>query len=105
MADPPDLRVLRYFVAVAEELHFGRAAARLHVSQPSLSVQIRKLEHQIGTQLLERDSRHVELPPAGVVLLEEATRLLASAERLQQVTREAARSDVDGSLVVGFQAH
>jgi DNA-binding transcriptional LysR family regulator len=105
MADPPDLRVLRYFVAVAEELHFGRAAARLHVSQPSLSVQIRKLEHQIGAQLLERDSRHVELTPAGVVLLEEATRLLASAERLQQVTREAALSNVNGSLVVGFQAN
>lgn len=99
------MRVLRYFVAVAEELHFGRAAARLHVSQPSLSVQIRKLEHLIGARLLERDSRHVELTPAGVVLLKEATRLLASAERLQQVMREAARSNVDGSLVVGFQAN
>lgn len=105
MAEPPDLRVLRYFVAVAEELHFGRAAQRLHVSQPSLSVQIRKLEHGIGAQLLERDSRHVELTPAGAVLLEEAKRLLASAERLQQATREAARGDVDGSLVVGFQAN
>lgn len=105
MPEPPDLRVLRYFVAVAQELHFGRAAARLHLSQPSLSVQIRKLERQIGAQLLERDSRHVELTPAGVVLLEEATRLLASAERLQQLTRAAARSNMEASLVVGFQAN
>lgn len=96
---------MRYFVAVAEELHFGRAAARLHISQPSLSVQIRKLEHQLAAQLLERTSRHVTLTRAGVVLLEEATRLLTSADRLAAVTRDAARNGGSGSLIVGFQAN
>jgi DNA-binding transcriptional LysR family regulator len=101
---PLDLRVLRYFVAVAEELHFGRAAARLHIAQPSLSVQIRKLEHGIGAKLLERTSRHVALTPAGEVLLEEAKRLLVSAERAAAATREAAQG-ARGSLIVGFQAN
>ena len=96
--------MLRYFVAVAEELHFGHAAARLHISQPSLSVQIRKLEHSLGARLLERTSRHVELTPAGEVLLQEARRLLVSAERLTAATREAA-DGVRGSLIVGFQAN
>lgn len=105
MPEPPELRLLRYFVAVAEELHFGRAAVRLHISQPSLSVQIRKLEHQLGAQLLERNSRHVNLTPAGMVLLDEAERLLTSAERLAAVTREAARNGGSGSLIVGFQAN
>jgi DNA-binding transcriptional LysR family regulator len=104
VSQPLDLRVLRYFVAVAEELHFGRAAARLHIAQPSLSVQIRKLEHGIGAKLLERTSRHVELTPAGAVLLEEARRLLVSAERAAAATREAAEG-AHGSLVVGFQAN
>ncbi len=105
MTDAPELRVLRYFVAVAEELHFGRAAARLHISQPSLSVQIRKLEHTLGAQLLERTSRRVELTPAGVVLLEEAHRLLVGVERLTAATRQAAANGGGGSLLVGFQAN
>lgn len=99
-----DLRVLRYFVAVAEELHFGRAAARLHIAQPSLSVQIRKLEHLLGTELLLRTSRHVELTAAGVVLLEESRRLLSEAERAIGLTREAG-SGSRGRFVVGFLAN
>ena len=59
-----DMRLVRYFVAVADELHFGRAAAKLYISQPALSRQIRKLESDIGTQLLVRDSRHVALTPS-----------------------------------------
>jgi DNA-binding transcriptional LysR family regulator len=104
MASLPELRLLRYFVTVAEELHFGRAAARLHIAQPSLSVQIRKLEHTLGVRLLERTSRHVELTPAGAVLHDEAKRLLTSAERVAAATRQAAEG-MRGSLVVGFQAN
>ena len=99
-----DLRVLQYFVAVAEELHFGRAAARLHIAQPSLSVQIRKLEHSLGTPLLIRTSRSVSLTSAGDVLLGEAKRLLSAAERAVSLTREVA-SGVRGTLIVGFQAN
>lgn len=104
MPEPPELRSLRSFVAVAEELHFGRAAVRLHLSQPSLSVQIRKLEHSLGARLFERTSRSVELTPVGAVLLEEARRLLVGAERLVAATREASRG-AHGSLVVGFQGN
>jgi DNA-binding transcriptional LysR family regulator len=77
---PLDLRKLRYFVAVAEELHFGRAAERLYVAQPVLSRQVRKLEQELGTDLLVRTSRSVALTPAGLRLLDEARSLLAAAE-------------------------
>jgi DNA-binding transcriptional LysR family regulator len=77
---PLDLRKLRYFVAVAEELHFGRAAERLYVAQPVLSRQVRKLEQELGTDLLVRSSRSVTLTPAGLRLLDEARSLLAAAE-------------------------
>jgi DNA-binding transcriptional LysR family regulator len=100
-----DLRLLTYFVAVAEELHFGRAAARLHIAQPSLSVQIRKLEHTLGAVLFLRDSRHVELTQAGEVLLDESRRLLSDAERIVGLTRAAAYGAGRRKLVVGFQAN
>jgi DNA-binding transcriptional LysR family regulator len=79
-----DLRLVRYFVAVADELHFGRAAAKLHISQPALSKQIRRLEEQIGIRLLTRDSRHVALTHDGVRFLRDARSLLAQATRMMQ---------------------
>jgi DNA-binding transcriptional LysR family regulator len=79
-----DLRLVRYFVTVADELHFGRAAATLYISQPALSKQIRKLEEQLGTSLLIRDSRHVELTTRGQRFLDEARQLLAIAQRMQE---------------------
>ena len=82
-----DLRLVRYFVAVAEELHFGRAAARLYVSQPALSKQIRKLEGQVGEPLLVRDSRHVALTARGERFYGDALQLLAIADRLQRPLR------------------
>ena len=99
--NPPDLRRLRYFVAVAEELHFGRAARRLNVSQPPLSVQIRTLEREIGKPLLIRTQRRVELTEAGRVLLEEARRLLDQAEAAVVHARRAAEGAV-GRLTIGF---
>lgn len=82
-----DLRVVRYFVAVAEELHFGRAAARLYLSQPALSKQIRKLEDQLGAPLFVRDSRHVVLTARGQRFLDDARDLLATAEKMQRPAR------------------
>lgn len=77
-----DLRLVRYFVAVANELHFGRAAAILYISQPALSKQIRKLEDDLGFALFVRDSRHVTLTPRGQRFLDDARQLLATAERM-----------------------
>ncbi|MFZ2015662.1 MAG: LysR family transcriptional regulator [Nocardioides sp.] len=82
-----DLRLVRYFVAVADELHFGRAAARLFVSQPALSKQIRKLEGQLGEPLLVRDSRRVALTVRGQRFYDDAQRLLEIAERMQRPVR------------------
>lgn len=82
-----DLRLVRYFVAVADELHFGRAAAKLYVSQPALSKQIRRLEDQLGAPLLVRDTRHVTLTARGQQFLVEARRLLAIAQTMQQPAR------------------
>ncbi len=93
-----DLRQLRYFIAVAEELHFGRAAARLFISQPALSFDIKKLEEQLGTQLLLRNNKSVKLTGAGQVLLVEARNLLLQVKRLTQLSAEG---DV-GQLRVGF---
>jgi len=96
-----DLRRLHYFVAVAEELHFGRAAARLHVAQPSLSQQIRALERELGVELLRRDNRSVELTRAGAALLHEGRRTLAQARRAEDAAR-AVSEGIAGSLIVGF---
>jgi DNA-binding transcriptional LysR family regulator len=82
-----DLRLVRSFVVVAEELHFGRAAARLYVSQPALSKQVRRLEEQVGAPLLHRDSRHVTLTTRGEHFLEDARRLLALADGMTQAPR------------------
>jgi DNA-binding transcriptional LysR family regulator len=79
-----DLRLVRYFVMVATELHFGRAAARLHISQPALSRQIRKLEASVGGPLLVRDSRHVALTSRGQRFLDDARQLLAIADRMRR---------------------
>ncbi|HEX4522528.1 MAG TPA: LysR family transcriptional regulator [Casimicrobiaceae bacterium] len=96
-----DLRRLRYFVAVAESLHFGRAAARLHMSQPPLSRQIQQLEREIGAQLLRRSKRRVELTDAGAYLLDQARRMLADADTLAVRTRRA-ESGETGRLTLGF---
>lgn len=79
-----DLRLVRSFVVVADELHFGRAAARLFVSQPALSKQVRRLEEQVGAPLLRRDSRHVTLTSRGEQFLDDARRLLALADGMTQ---------------------
>ena len=78
-----ELRTLRYFVAVAEELHFGRAAARLHMTQPPLSRAIRQLEADVGAVLLHRSAAGVALTPAGTILLDEARTLLDQADRVR----------------------
>lgn len=97
-----DLDLLTHFVAVAEELHFGRAAQRLYLSQPALSRQIRRLEEQVGTQLFTRTSRRVELTAAGAVLLQAARRALEQVERAVDDARRASRGE-SGYLRVGFR--
>jgi DNA-binding transcriptional LysR family regulator len=96
--DQLDLRLVRYFVAVAQELHFGRAAERLHIAQPSLSQQIRRLESQLGVTLLTRTSRRVELTAAGVALLRDGEQLLQQAQRAVHTVRRTAEE----TLVVGY---
>jgi DNA-binding transcriptional LysR family regulator len=104
MVVEPDVRLVRYFVAVAEELHYGRAAARLFISQPALSQQIRKLEDQLGVLLFDRDRRSVRLTPAGAQLLEPARRLIAASQRLGSTAQRLARGTADTrTLVLGYQ--
>ena len=95
------LRSLQVFVVVAEELHFGLAAARLHMTQPPLSQQIRELEKRLGTALFVRTTRSVQLTAAGKVLLDRARRLLADSEAAVQAVHRAAAGEV-GNLALGF---
>ncbi|WP_330342165.1 LysR family transcriptional regulator [Streptomyces sp. NBC_00557] len=94
------MRKLRYFVAVAEELHFGRAAERLHIAQPVLSRQIRSLEDDLGVEVFDRDRRGTLLTPAGRQLLEDAVPLLASAQALIRRVKAAAQDTP--TLTIGF---
>jgi DNA-binding transcriptional LysR family regulator len=96
-----ELRHLRYFVAVAEERHFGRAAARLHIAQPPLSQQIRRFEAELGEPLLYRTTRRVELSPAGEVMLERAREILAAMDSAIEDARSAAHGEY-GRLAIGF---
>lgn len=97
----PDLRQLRYFVTVAEELHFGRAARRLHMTQPPLSQTIQALEEALGAALFVRSPRDVSLTPAGAALLPEARRLLAQAQELPALVQRAAKGE-GGRLALAF---
>jgi DNA-binding transcriptional LysR family regulator len=96
-----ELRQLRYFVAVAEEGHFGRAAQRLHMSQPPLSMQIKGLETELGIELLNRSTRRVWLTDAGRIFLEKARAILGAVKEAQDAAR-GAENGMQGRLHVGF---
>jgi DNA-binding transcriptional LysR family regulator len=98
-----DLRRLRYFITVAEELNFRRAAERLHLAQPPLSVQIKSLEEELGVKLFDRSTRSVKLTTAGQVLLVEARNILSTVERAEQHTRNADHGVV-GTIRIGILA-
>jgi DNA-binding transcriptional LysR family regulator len=97
----PELRHLRYFIAVAEELNFSRAAERLHMAQPPLSVAIRQLEQELGTPLFVRTSREVRLTEAGVALLDGARRTLAESDAAVAAAQRAGSGEV-GSLRIAY---
>lgn len=96
-----ELRHLRYFMAVAAELHFGRAAERLHMAQPPLSQQIRQLEAELGFQLFHRTKRSVALTEAGQVFLEECHRIFRQLDQAIDTGRQVSRGEL-GQLVIGF---
>lgn len=96
-----DLRRMRYFVTVARELHFGRAAERLHVAQPALSQQIRQFEHDLGAKLLDRTTRSVRLTAAGERLLDRAQLILAECEQAVDEVRHISNGD-EGTVRLGF---
>jgi len=95
------LNDLRSFVALCEQLHFGRAAETLHISQPALSKQIRKMEGRLGGKLLSRRSGGLHLTPAGDVLLQHAHKLISDSQAAERVTRLALKGEA-GTLRVGF---
>ena len=96
-----ELRHLRYFIAVAEELNFTRAAERLHIAQPPLSQQIQHLEAELGFQLFRRTKRTVHLTAAGQVFFEEAGKILQQVDRAIQLGRQTSRGEL-GQLTIGF---
>lgn len=96
-----DMRHLRCFVAVAEEMHFGRAAERLHLSQPPVSLAIKELEEELGVTLLERTSRRMSLTRAGEDALRDARAVLAAADTMRKRAREAAQG-LMGTMSIGF---
>lgn len=98
-----ELRLLRYFVTVAEELHFSRAALRLHMAQPPLSQQIRRLEEELGVQLLIRTKRHVELTEPGRQFLASAREILAQMDRAITQVQRTARGEL-GRITIGMSS-
>ncbi len=98
-----DLRQYRYFQAIAEELHFGRAAKKLRISQPSLSLQIQRLERDLGTALLKHTKRRVELTPSGAVLAERARGVIEAAARAEAEVKRVGRGDHD-RLTLGYMS-
>lgn len=96
-----DLKRIRYFAALAETLHFGRAAARLHLAQPALSQQIKQLETELGFVLFDRDRRNVRLSQAGATFLNEALSLLAHFDRTRHVAERILRAEL-GRISVGY---
>ena len=90
-----ELRQLQYFVTLAEELHFGRAAAREHIVQSSLSQQLQRLERDLGVTLVDRTTHQVRLSAAGAAFLLEARQILAHVDRAVVVAQRASRSDAD----------
>ncbi len=96
-----ELRHLKYFVAVAEEMHFGRAAKRLHIAQPPLSQQIMNLEDELGVKLFDRTRRAIQMTDAGIYFLKEAQQLLLHVEQAAETARRIYRGQA-GRLIVGF---
>src|SRR5690348_6156626 len=96
-----ELRHLRYFIAVAEELHFGRAAHRLQMAQPPLSQQIRQLERELGVQLFERTTRYVRLTSAGQALVIPAQKVIDDVDTAIRAAKAGGQGEY-GKVVVGF---
>jgi DNA-binding transcriptional LysR family regulator len=96
-----ELRHLRYFVTLAEELHFGRAAEKLHIAQPPLSQQIKQLEQELGFELFHRTKRSVQLTEAGQIFLKQVQEIFRQLEQAIEIGRQTSRGEV-GQLVIGF---